>query len=99
MFGISSFLPFYLKNMSLVVVDVEADSSIPRKYLPVCFGAIVFSRRRIGDLYSGLTKDYFAGSKRKKFRKTSHTHNPVDDASGNAEALLVIRDLGLKFPF
>ena len=23
----------------------------------------------------------------KKFRKTKHTHNPVDDAKGNAEAL------------
>jgi DNA polymerase III epsilon subunit-like protein len=58
-----------------------------------------FSGRRIGDLYAGLTKDYFAASKWKKFRKTSHTHNPVDDALGNAEALLVIRELGLKFPF
>ncbi len=58
-----------------------------------------FSGRRIGDLYAGLMKDYFAASKWKKFRKTSHTHNPVDDALGNAEALLVIRELGLKFPF
>ncbi len=58
-----------------------------------------FSGRRIGDLYSGMEKDFFAGSKWKKFRKTSHTHNPVDDAKGNAEALLKIRELGLKFPF
>jgi DNA polymerase III epsilon subunit-like protein len=58
-----------------------------------------FSGRRIGDLYAGLMKDYFAASKWKKFRKTLHTHNPVDDALGNAEALLVIRELGLKFPF
>ena len=57
-----------------------------------------FSGRRIGDLYSGLQKDYFAASKWKKFRKTGHTHNPVDDALGNAEALLTIRGLGLKFP-
>jgi DNA polymerase III epsilon subunit-like protein len=173
--------------MSLVVVDVEADGSIPHKYSMVCFGAVVvepslsktfygktrpisdgwdekalsisgfsreehltfdeplevmtnfldwlnnnvkdrpifisdnlafdwqwinyyfhyyigknpfgFSGRRIGDLYAGLMKDYFAASAWKKFRKTSHTHNPVDDALGNAEALLTIRDLGLKFPF
>jgi hypothetical protein len=85
--------------MSLVIADIKSAGPIPRKYSPVCFGAIVFSRRRIGDLYSGLTKDYFAASKWKKFRKTLHTHSPVDDASGNAEALLVIRDLGLKFPF
>ncbi len=58
-----------------------------------------FSGRRIGDLYSGLRKDYFAASEWKKFRKTKHTHNPVDDALGNAEALLTIRELGLKFPF
>ena len=58
-----------------------------------------FSGRRIGDLYAGLQKDFFAAAAWKKFRKTSHTHNPVDDALGNAEALLTIRELGLKFPF
>ena len=58
-----------------------------------------FSGRRIGDLYSGLEKDFFAASEWKKFRITSHTHNPVDDAKGNAEALLKIREMGLKFPF
>lgn len=58
-----------------------------------------FSGRRIGDLYSGLEKDFFAASKWKSFRRTAHTHNPVDDAKGNAEALLKIREMGLKFPF
>ncbi len=58
-----------------------------------------FSARRIGDLYAGLEKDFFAASRWKKFRKTRHTHNPVDDALGNAEALLQIREMGLKFPF
>ncbi|MBS1798183.1 MAG: exonuclease [Acidobacteria bacterium] len=58
-----------------------------------------FSGRRIGDLYAGLEKDYFAASKWKKFRRTRHTHDPVDDAKGNAEALLKIREMGLKFPF
>ena len=58
-----------------------------------------FSGRRIGDLYAGLEKDFFAASKWKKFRKQAHTHHPVDDALGNAEALLKIRELGLKFPF
>lgn len=57
-----------------------------------------FSGRRIGDIYSGIKRDYFAASKWKKFRKTKHTHNPVDDALGNAEALLKIRELGIKFP-
>lgn len=55
-----------------------------------------FSGRRIGDLYAGMMKDARKGSEWKKFRKTRHTHNPVDDAKGNAEALLKIRDLGLR---
>ena len=58
-----------------------------------------FSGRRIGDLYAGLVKDYFKASEWKRFRQTTHTHNPVDDARGNAEALLKIREMGLKFPF
>ncbi len=58
-----------------------------------------FSGRRIGDIYSGLVKDYFAASKWKEFRCTRHTHHPVDDAKGNAEALLKIREMGIKFPF
>lgn len=46
-----------------------------------------FSSRRISDLYSGLTRDLRGGTKWKKFRKTNHTHNALDDALGNAEAL------------
>lgn len=60
-----------------------------------------FSARRIGDLYCGLVKD--AGKNRdwkKKYRKTSHTHHPVDDAKGNAEALIAFKEkLGLKIKF
>jgi hypothetical protein len=54
-----------------------------------------FSGRRIGDMYAGLTKD--TRKKWKHLRKTAHTHHPVDDAKGNAEVLLYMRDeLGLK---
>lgn len=53
-----------------------------------------WSSRRIGDLYCGMVKD--SRAQWKKLRKTKHTHNPVDDAKGNAEALLAIRDMGLK---
>lgn len=60
-----------------------------------------FSARRIGDLYCGLMKD--AGANRdwkRKYRKTAHTHHPVQDCLGNAEALLAFRDkLGLKIKF
>ena len=46
-----------------------------------------FSSRRIGDLYSGYVKDIGAASKWKNLRTTKHTHDPLDDATGNAEAL------------
>lgn len=56
-----------------------------------------FSGCRINDLYCGLMKDAFKGSEWKRlYRKTRHTHNPVDDAKGNAEALLKFKELGLK---
>lgn len=45
-----------------------------------------FSARRIGDLYCGMVKDGYA--KWKHLRSTIHDHNPVNDAKGNAEALL-----------
>ena len=54
------------------------------------------SGRRIGDLYCGLVKDTFAGWKH--LRKTAHTHHPIDDAKGNAEALLAMKEMGLKIP-
>jgi hypothetical protein len=44
------------------------------------------SSQNLGSLYKGLVKDTFATFKH--LRKTAHTHHPVDDALGNAEALL-----------
>jgi len=55
-----------------------------------------FSGRRIGDLYTGLVKDASKATEWKKYRITAHTHNPVDDARGNAEALRKFKELGLK---
>jgi hypothetical protein len=55
-----------------------------------------FSGRRIGDLYAGLVRDASKATAWKKYRVTAHTHNPVDDAKGNAEALGKFRELGLK---
>ena len=53
------------------------------------------SSTNLGSLYKGLSKDTFANFKH--LRKTEHTHNPVDDAKGNAEALLHMKDpMGLK---
>ena len=54
-----------------------------------------FSARRIGDIYCGLEKDAY--SKWKYLRKTEHDHNPVNDAKGNAEVILHMKEkMGLK---
>jgi DNA polymerase III alpha subunit (gram-positive type) len=56
-----------------------------------------FSARRIGDLYCGMKMDAGLNAEWKRlYRKTTHDHNPVNDAKGNAEALLAMRELGLK---
>lgn len=49
-----------------------------------------FSARRIGDMWAGLRKKENDHSSWKKLRDTRHTHNPLDDAMGNAEAYLKI---------
>jgi hypothetical protein len=48
----------------------------------------------LGSLYKGLVQDTFQSFKH--LRKTAHTHHPVDDAKGNAEALLEMKRMGLK---
>ena len=54
-----------------------------------------FSSTNLGSLYKGLVKD--VAKSFKHLRKTKHTHHPVDDAMGNAEALLAMKkELGLK---
>ena len=57
-----------------------------------------FSSMNLGSLYKGLVKD--VSKNFKHLRKTKHTHNPVDDARGNAEALLeMIQQYHLKVPW
>jgi len=59
-----------------------------------------YSARRIGDLFCGMLKDATKNSEwKRKLRKTKHTHNPVDDARGNAEALVAMKKMGLKINF
>lgn len=72
------------------------DWSFINYYFHAFYGSNPFgySSRRIGDIYCGLQKNGFA--KWKHLRDTKHTHDPVDDAKGNAEALLKIRDMGVK---
>jgi hypothetical protein len=49
-----------------------------------------FSSTNLGSLYKGLVRD--ASKNFKHLRRTKHTHHPVDDAKGNAEALLAIKE-------
>jgi DNA polymerase III epsilon subunit-like protein len=53
------------------------------------------SSTNLGSLYKGLERNMFKNFKH--LRKTKHTHNPVDDAMGNAEAMLaMIKEYDLK---
>ena len=71
------------------------DWSFINYYLHTFYGDNPFgwSSRRIGDLYCGMQKSVF--ERWKHLRKTKHTHNPVDDAMGNAEALIELKRMGL----
>ena len=44
------------------------------------------SARRISDLWAGLNRDWSDTQGWKRFRRTAHDHNPVNDAMGNVEA-------------
>ena len=56
-----------------------------------------FSSRRIGDIYCGMKLDMKLNNEwKKKYRKTKHSHFAIDDATGNAEAILAFEKLGLK---
>ena len=53
------------------------------------------SSQNLGSMFKGVVKDTFQNFKH--LRKTTHTHHPVEDAKGNAEALLSIKaEYGLK---
>lgn len=60
-----------------------------------------YSGRRIGDIYCGIVGNSNKNEEwKKKYRKTKHTHDPLDDALGNAEALISFKkELGFKINF
>ena len=49
-----------------------------------------FSSQNLGSFYKGVVKDVYGNFK--YLRETKYTHHPVDDAKGNAEALLKIKE-------
>jgi hypothetical protein len=56
-----------------------------------------WSSRRISDLYCGMKNNTFA--KWKHLRETKPDHNPVNDAIGNAEVIIKMKNMGLKIKF
>jgi hypothetical protein len=53
------------------------------------------SSRNLNDLYRGMKHDM--RSSFNHLRRTVHDHHPVNDAIGNAEAFLAMREKGLQF--
>ena len=49
-----------------------------------------FSSQNINSLWKGINRNVYTSFKH--LRKNKHTHHPVDDAKGNAEAMLAMRD-------
>jgi hypothetical protein len=55
------------------------------------------SARRISDFYAGLTRTWPNTQEWKRWRVTTHDHNPVHDALGNAEAFeRMLREYGIR---
>ena len=53
------------------------------------------SSMNLGSFYKGLVRD--TAQNFKHLRQTHHTHHPVDDARGNAEAMLaMVQQFGVK---
>jgi hypothetical protein len=53
------------------------------------------SSANLGSLYKGVLRDVFVNFRH--LRTTAHTHHPVEDAKGNAEALLRLKhEYGLR---
>lgn len=68
------------------------DAAFLSYYLHAFAGGNPFghSARRIGDFCAGLKGAWGASSDFKKLRSTAHTHDPLDDALGNAEAFIAL---------
>lgn len=100
MIRFANWIETHSKGKPILISDNNGyDASWINYYFHVSYGKNPFgwSSRRIGDMFCG----YFNNERYqwKKHRKTNHTHHPVDDAKGNAEALLYLRDQGFKIKF
>ncbi|MCB1711175.1 MAG: hypothetical protein KDH96_01455 [Candidatus Riesia sp.] len=97
MTGFADWIELNTKGRAVLVSDNNGyDASWINWYFHTYYGDNPFgwSSRRIGDMFAGFMNDPFY--KWKKHRGTVHDHNPVNDAKGNAEALLWLVDQGFK---
>ncbi len=88
------------KGKPVFISDNPAyDWSFINYYMHFYLGRNIFgySARRIGDLYCGMIKD--SKAQWKHLRTIKHDHHPVNDAKGNAQAVLKMKDMGLKINF
>ena len=94
----SKWLTLYCKNQPIFISDNNGfDWQFINYYFYRFLGKNPFgySSTNLGSIYKGLVKD--TSKNFKHLRKTTHTHNPVDDVLGNAEALLYMKkEMGLK---
>ena len=75
----------------LLILNFGCNSQPKKKDKPI-------NKDEVVHLKDTVEKDTFKTFK--YLRKTKHTHNPVDDAKGNAEALLTMKkEFGLKIKF
>ena len=103
--GMSAFAAFIEANSKgrpvFIADNLAFDWSFTNYYFHRFVGRNPFghSGRRIGDFYAGLERKFGAAGEWKKFRRTAHTHDPVDDARGNVEALLHMAEFhGVRLP-
>jgi DNA polymerase III epsilon subunit-like protein len=89
-------------HASFVSDNPAFDFAFMNYYLWRYVGANPFghSARRIGDFHAGLQRNFFARQDWRQLRRTRHSHNALDDARGNAEALiaLIARSRALAAP-
>ncbi len=71
------------KKTPWIFVDCEARGTSPVHGVLTEFGAVHYDTR---DTFHGRLFDAAPDPGWKRFRKTAHDHNPVNDAMGNVEA-------------
>jgi DNA polymerase III epsilon subunit-like protein len=85
------------QGKSIMVSDCSFDWMFMCWYFHHFLGHCPFGywQENLESLYKGIERDMSAEFNH--LRKTAHTHDPLDDAKGNAEALMAIKEqYGLK---